>query len=425
MGSDLSRNDSFPALEGARLSDRQRRVLAVVILAIILEGIDIQLLGLAAPAILQDWHLAKAALGAAMAGSLLGMTLGAPLGGVLGDRFGRRIILLAGVSLFGFFTVLTALAMDVAQIASLRVLAGFWFGAVLTNAPTLASEWMPQRLRKQVAAFVVVGTPIGGMLGSAGGAWLIPHLGWRIAFAVGGTLPLSVAAAMIALLPESPRFLAARSQHQSGLASLRQLLATPLRRSTYGIDLAFFANLAVNYAFFSWAPSLLVSVGLPMQASIRGLLYFNMFGALAAIIAARFFGRRRTHSFLIAAAGLGLAAALLLALLIRAAVTASTNSLPPVIAVCLALVGVATVASQALLFALATRVYPTECRASGLGVAGGAGRFGGLLSAYFGGHILSRPAGADVFLVAVGALFLISASGILIVARNARSSVVT
>jgi AAHS family 4-hydroxybenzoate transporter-like MFS transporter len=159
----------------------QRRVLALVGGAILLEGFDIQTLGLCAPAILKDWHLARESLGPAMAAALVGMAVGASIGGQFGDRFGRRPVLVISIFQFGLCTLLTAAARNLTDIFVLRMLAGLAFGAALSNATALVAEWfVPSRSLKAVGS-VIIGTPVGGMLGAALCAWLIPLGGWRVA----------------------------------------------------------------------------------------------------------------------------------------------------------------------------------------------------------------------------------------------------
>lgn len=436
-------------LERSSLSLLQGRILFLIIIAIVLEGIDIQLLGIAAPQILAEWHLSKAGFGFAAAASLFGMAIGAPAAGRLADRLGRRPVLIGAVFALGALTALMGLAQTVGQLASMRLCAGVGFGAVLTTAPALAAEWMPKRLRHQIVAVVIIGTPVGGMIGAAAGAVIIPAWGWRSAFVIGGCLPLLLACVALIALPESPRFLqlwphrrrelvlllrkcGPRSLHriaydQGTLTNQNEctaevgsasIFATAYQRSTTGLALAFFANLAISYAFFSWAPVLLASLGLPLMAAIRGLLYFNLFGALGAIGASWFtrqFGSRR---ILLALGSLGALCAMWLAMIVPEVAANHVGKLPPSMIFGLGAIGVATVAGQASLYALGAYVYSTECRASGLGFAGSAGRWGGLTSAASGGSLLALSGGTSLFLWLIVALFLMAIGGVVLVDRH-------
>jgi len=85
-------------------------------------------------------------------------------------------------------TLLAVLAHNVVQLALLRFAAGIGFGAVLSTAPPLIAESLPQRLRGSAVALMIVGVPVGGMLGAAGAGFVIPEFrGWPRCVAFGGS----------------------------------------------------------------------------------------------------------------------------------------------------------------------------------------------------------------------------------------------
>src|SRR4029434_1010676 len=56
----------------------------------VLEGVDIQVMGVAAPKLGAELQLARDTLGRALSASNIGLVLGATLGGWLADRLGRK-----------------------------------------------------------------------------------------------------------------------------------------------------------------------------------------------------------------------------------------------------------------------------------------------------------------------------------------------
>ncbi len=307
-------------LESAKL--RGPALLAIVCAAssLILDGFDLQAVGFAAPALVGDFGVERAALGPALAASLVGMAFGAAGIGALGDRWGRRNTLLLSTALFGVATLLAATATSVATLALWRFITGIGLGGALTAATALIAEFSPRRLRSQAIAAIQVGVPVGGMLGALLAAELIPMHGWRSVFVVGGVLPLVSAAVMYFVLPESPRFLANRAHATQALAALlsridpggrycatdefvlgedlstsrsgvRALFSPQLRWDTVIVSLAFLTNMFAVYAFFNWAPLVLTSLGFELVTAVRGALVFNLAGIAGVIACAWLFAR--------------------------------------------------------------------------------------------------------------------------------------
>src|SRR5436190_10102029 len=87
-------------LDEGRSSTYQKLLVAATALAIILDGLDTQLIGNAIPALIREWSLPRGAFTNALALGPLGMMVGGAIGGILGDRLGRRTALLTSVVAF-------------------------------------------------------------------------------------------------------------------------------------------------------------------------------------------------------------------------------------------------------------------------------------------------------------------------------------
>ena len=72
----------------------QKLLVGGTALAIILDGMDNQLLGNVIPALMREWSLPRSAFTTVLALGPLGMMIGGAVGGMLGDRIGRRTALL-------------------------------------------------------------------------------------------------------------------------------------------------------------------------------------------------------------------------------------------------------------------------------------------------------------------------------------------
>ncbi|MCP6618293.1 MFS transporter, partial [Klebsiella pneumoniae] len=71
---------------------------------------------------------------------ILGLLPGALVGGILADRHGRKRLLIAAVTLFGLFSIATALAGSFPMLLLARLMTGVGLGAALPNLIALTSE---------------------------------------------------------------------------------------------------------------------------------------------------------------------------------------------------------------------------------------------------------------------------------------------
>ena len=108
-------------LDGGHWSSRQKFFVFLTALTIVFDGIDNQLLGIAIPAMMRDWAVARGAFAPVIASGMIGMMLGGALAGVIGDRMGRRIALIGSVVIFGVLTAAVSLVDNLFALAALRL----------------------------------------------------------------------------------------------------------------------------------------------------------------------------------------------------------------------------------------------------------------------------------------------------------------
>jgi AAHS family 4-hydroxybenzoate transporter-like MFS transporter len=404
-------------------SGYQKRLVFATALTIILDGFDNQLLGAAVPALMREWGLPRPAFAPILTSGMAGMMVGGALGGFIGDRLGRRVALLASVISFGVLTVLVSVADSLLMLGVLRFFAGLGLGGAMPNAAALSSEYVPRRHRPFAVTLTIVCIPLGGTLAGIVGAQILPRFGWRALFLIGGILPLILAAVLLKVLPESPRYLARRRERWFELAALlrrlghrvdpdaafvdgaekavrrasaRELLQPEFRRDTLALCGSFFFCLLSVYIGTNWVPSLLTGAGFNLGVASNGLAAFNLGGVIGDILGAVLIvrlGSRLTMLAMTAGAVAGAAA--------MAAVPIGTQS-ALVVLVMLAWTGGLINAVQTTMYALAAHVFPTGIRATGVGTAVGFGRIGGVLSPYAGSWALESGGGSRLFaLIAV------------------------
>ena len=408
-------------MDAARLRGLSLVVCMCTFSVMILDGFDIQVIGFAAPALVAEFGIDRAALGPALAAAVLGMSLGAVAIGPLGDFFGRRPALLVSTFLFGATTLLAATANSVTTLAAWRFLTGLGLGGALPSAVALMAEFAPPQRRSQLIVGSLLGIPIGGIIGSALAAELIPAFGWRAIFIAGGVLPLVAVGVLFLLLPESPRFLAAGRErvqwgpHDRGLCAV---FTPELTRDALILALAFFTNAFAVYAFFSWVPLVLTSVGFQLADAVRSGLVFNLAGIVGSLLNAWLIARLGSRVPLVTVASVAIFALLGLT---WAATPGDVHALPgaTLYFAAIAAAGFGIHALQSGLYIVSAHAFPTECRTSGVGFASGAGRIGGILSSFTGGALLAVGEAAGFF-VAVAIVLLFTVACLLVLRRHIR-----
>ncbi len=297
-------------LDEAGWSGFQKRVLALVSIVIVLDGLDTQTLTLAIPSIIRDWHIGRGPFGVVIALGFVAMAIGTGLGGMLGDRLGRRGALLASTIIFGLGTLAGAATHDVWWLGATRIFASVGLGAAMPNATAMVAEYTPLRRRSLGLGIAMGSQPIGTFIGGMLAAFILPHGSWQALFIVCGIIPLLGGALLLALLPESIRFLLNRRgagpriaavlakmgqlvaadatfadsrEDQPERASVAELFRPAHRRDTLVLAGALFLVICTNLFVLSWTPSLLATLGYHAGITSAGVAAVSLGGLVGAI----------------------------------------------------------------------------------------------------------------------------------------------
>jgi AAHS family 4-hydroxybenzoate transporter-like MFS transporter len=430
------------ALENQRIGSLQIRVAGLCALVQICDGYDINSIGVTVPALTHAWSLPGSAFTWAFTWSSIGIMVGALSAGPIGDRLGRRPLLLASLTIFGLASLLSAFAGSPLALSVLRFFTGMGIGGAFPGAATLAGDYAPRRLRATMIMATFTGAPVGGFLCGQLAAVLLPTFGWPSVFFLGGIVPLFMVIALALWLPESPRFLAAKSSPTPREVTLLQRLRIePGHKAAEGLDLAqgnpikmlfgggyalptvllwviFFCSLMNLFLFGYWMPEVLHLMGMTPAEAARATSYRDL-GAIFAVLYLGLlidrFGPQRALAWHYAAGIVFIGAIALVAmpyLLLTIAIFFS---------------GMTIIGSQTGANATCGKLYPARMRTSGLGWALGIGRLGGIAAPLLGGYLLSiglHP--PHIFLSACGfALIAAIATALLGLRRRAEGVAAT
>jgi EmrB/QacA subfamily drug resistance transporter len=133
--------------------------LAVVLAAMIMNLLDSTIVNVAAPSIQRDLGMSSSALEWIAAAYTLAIAVGLMTGGRLGDMFGRKPMLLAGLSGFVVTSAACALAWSPASLITARVLQGLSAALITPQAFGLIRDLFPPA--KMSKAFAALGPVIG------------------------------------------------------------------------------------------------------------------------------------------------------------------------------------------------------------------------------------------------------------------------
>ncbi len=418
-------------LDQQRLGPMQITVVGLCLLAMLIDGYDVYMFGIALPVIARSFAVPPSALTGVIVAQNVGLVLGTFVAGPISDRYGRKATLILCVIAFGLLTLATAQVRTLMQMTVLRFAAAIFFSGVIPNAVALTSEMAPMRFRSGLVAFIFCGyaggTAIGGFVN---GALLATHR-WPLIFMIGGILPLCLVIPFALFLPESLRFRARRDPRDPHIArmlgrmdpslsltgeesfnlgeesgdparlSVSELFVRKRRALTLLLWLCFALSLGGIATMAAWTATVLnARIGLPI-AEVGTLIGVS---ALAGL-----FGTG-SSGFIMDRIGAGRTLVLFYAgtaLCMLALSVANFHSVT--IFLLMAAMGYCGNSAQGALNAFSSSAYPTRMRATGVGWAFAAGRTGGILGPIMGGKIIAGDHGSGTFFAALALPLLLVA----------------
>jgi EmrB/QacA subfamily drug resistance transporter len=173
-------------------------VLTTCILASSLAFVDGSVVNVGLPAIGRNLHAGAAELQWVINAYLLPLSALLLIGGAAGDRFGRRGVLLFGVSLFGAGSAFCTLAPALGWLLFARALQGTGAALLLPSSLAILGAAFPGEARGRAVGTWSAASSVAAALGPVLGGWLIDAFGWRDIFLI--NIPLAIAAVVLALV---------------------------------------------------------------------------------------------------------------------------------------------------------------------------------------------------------------------------------
>ncbi|WP_437643341.1 MFS transporter [Sorangium sp. So ce362] len=365
--------------------------LSLCFLIALLEGFDIQAIGVAAPLLIPDLGLSPGQAGVVFGAGMAGLVCGALAGGWMADRMGRKPLLMLAVAIFGLFTLATLVAGGPLSLGLYRFLAGVGLGAAMPTLVAIALEIAPPDRRTRTTTMMFSGMPAGGALAALFAAGFLERFGWHSIFLVGGVLPLLLLPAMAWLMPDSRAAAAGGAQRPGSAQALfgeGRLQVTLLAWFTFGL------TLLVLYLLLNWLPSLVAAKGLGGTGGAGAAFAFNVGSVLGCWIIGMLVDRLGPRLPIIVAYP---------ALALSLFGLAWADSLLPVVALA-GLAGFFLLGAQYSLYGVIPLYYPAPARGLATGASIAAGRLGSIGGPLMAGLLLGQgwgPAGVAMAMVPV------------------------
>lgn len=384
-------------IQTAGVGKFQYRLFVIFGLVWLADAMQVLSIGFSAPSIAKTFG--KTVPEALQTGTFffIGMLIGAFVFGRLADRIGRRPVLMMAVVIDAFAGVASAFAPEFAWLLVLRFITGIGVGGTLPVDYTMMAEFLPSDRRGRwlvlLESFWAVGTIFLAILALVAVSW--GDDAWRVIFFVTG-LPALIGVVLRFYIPESPMFLNRNGKSEEARKVLQRVAKVngttaeipalqPEKQERKSILALFNGDLRRR------------SLSLFMAWALISIAYYGVFVYLPVKLSTEGFAFMRGQVFLVVLAlvqlpGFALSAygverwgrkPTLIGFLLLSAVGCmlySLGSSPFVVIGSTLLMSFSLLGTWGALYAFTPEVYPTDLRASGMGMAGAVARFGGLFA---------------------------------------------
>lgn len=221
------KSDTRSLVDGAQLTPRYFGVLAILSAALAFEMFDFVIVSFLLSAVAPMWKLTFGQSATILLVAGVGAMIGSAIAGPVADRYGRRGILLVGITLcpLAAAAIGTIPEGDWVGFAILRFVLGIGYGMAGVAQFALIVELTPARYRTMLASATMIPVSIGFIMAPAAMSLFYGVLGWRGLALIGAT-PILFALLIYLFVPESPGWLVRHGRIDAAMAAMRTLFGT-------------------------------------------------------------------------------------------------------------------------------------------------------------------------------------------------------
>jgi predicted MFS family arabinose efflux permease len=337
----------------------------------------------------------------------------------------------------GMFGVTTTAS--ITTLSAWRVFTGLGIGGMLAATNAAVSEHANARSRNLCVALMVVGYPIGAVLGGTVAAHLLESNDWRSVFHFGGIVTFAFVPIVWFLLPETIPFLC-QSRRRGALEKTNRLLVrlghaaaaalppvTPaesngsnadifrpaLLATTVLVTLIYFTHIGTFYFLLKWMPKIVVDMGFAPSTAAGVLVWANVGGVAGGVTFGLLARRIPLRPLMVGA---------LIGSVIMVSWFGRGQSDLIALSIVAAIAGFFAFAGVVGLYAIIAQAFPTHVRATGTGFAIGVGRAGAAASPIIGGALFQAGFGLQLVAILMACGAAIAAVGVLLLPKSAAAN---
>lgn len=308
----------------------------------------------------KDFNLNASSTGIIISSFFVGYAFSQLPGGWLADKFGAKKVLIASVTLWSLFGVLSGIAWSTTSMIVFRFMLGFCVGVFWPTTSKAVAQVFPTNQQGKSMAILLVAGAIIAAISSVLFVWIIGLLGWRALFFIVGGVGIIVIVVYLLFL-KIPSGVQGRSEtvdENNKVSPLKQIIKVPM---LWAMLFSGFCVSMITWGINAWIPTFLVKVRyLSLMEAGKTQVIPLALGAVAMLVCGVVIDRLKTTSIRIAG----------IVLCIITAISIYLMYTTPVLKMFLAFEGVA-IASVTAVYVIITnlvmRQFPPEVTGSAVG----------------------------------------------------------